>query len=369
MASHPGRENPFQPGAGAPPPVLAGRERELSRGRGLLDILESGRRPSRCLLFFGQRGNGKTTLLGRIAEEARLRGMRAETLPATCFGDRNDLIQQLQERAGLAQARVTGVQAAGFGISGTPGTPTRHVTALLAAWIGAAETPLVILLDEAHTVEPEGGQPFFAGVQEATLRSLPFVLLAAGTPDAPRRLRESGTFLERALEPVPVGRLERAATLTALREPARQADLPFHDDATALLAAESQDYPFFIQLLGSAAWNAADPDADAITTETARHGIAAARTEIGHFYSERFEEARARGVHRALAPLAALISDADGRLDDQTLDALVEEQSAPGAPPLLDTLKDLGVLWQTAPGVWEMGIPSFGDHVLARGGG
>ena len=368
MASQPGRENPFQPGAGAPPPVLAGRERELSRGQGLLDVLESGRRPSRGLLFFGPRGNGKTALLGRIAEEARLRGMRAEALPAACFADRNDLIRQLQERAGLAQARVTGVQAAGFGISGTPGTPTRDVTALLEAWIGAAKAPLVILLDEAHTVEPEGGRPFFAGVQEATLRSLPFVVLAAGTPDAPRRLRESGTFLERALEPAPVGRLDRAATLTALREPARQADLPFHDDAAALLAAESQDYPFFIQLLGSAAWDAAGSEADAITSETARDGIAAARGEVGHFYSERFEEARARGVHRTLAPLAALISDAGGRLDDQALDTLVERQSAPGAPPLLDTLKDLGVLWQTAPGVWEMGIPSFGDHVLARGG-
>ena len=39
-----------------------------------------------------------------------------------------------------------------------------------------------------------------------------------------------------------------------------------------------------------------------------------------------------------------------------------------GAPnrELLDTLRDLGVVWEASPGVWEMGIPSFADFVLRR---
>ena len=361
--------NPFQPGAGAPPPLLAGRGRELAPGRQVLDTLESGRRPSRGVLYFGPRGNGKTALLGQLAEEARRRGMRAENLPADCFRDRNLLVRQLRERAGLIGSRITGAQAAGFGVSTTPAVPTQDVEALLASWIGAADAPLVILLDEAHTVEPEGGRPFFGAVQEATIRSLPFALLAAGTPDAPRRLRRSGTFIERALARTPVGRLERRATLRALVEPARRAGMPFREEAAAMLAEESQDYPFFIQLLGSAAWDAAAA-AGAIRAAAARKGIRRARPEIAQLFAERFEEARARGVHRSLAPLADLAARRGGQLDDDELDLLTERRGADGkVPGLLDTLLDLGVLWRTAPGAWEMGIPSFGEHVVARRGG
>ena len=360
-------ENPFQPGAGAPPPVLAGRDSEVSRGAALLDVLAKGRRPSRGLLFFGPRGNGKTTLLGRIAQDARRRGMRAESLPASSFADRRELMRLLREKAGIAGARVSGAQVAGFGVSTEPGPPTEDMESLFTGWVAAARTPLVVLLDEAHTVEPEAGRPFFAAVQEATMRSLPFVLLAAGTPDAPRRLRQSGTFTERALERVPVGRLERSATLQALVEPAVEAGRPVRGDAARLLAEESQDYPYFIQLLGSAAWDAAGTEALEITVEAARRGAATARPGIGRFYSERIEEARTRGVHRALRPLAALVAQRDGQLDDDALDTFLGRSSGPeGEGHLLDTLKDLGVLWQTEPGVWEMGIPSFADHLLAR---
>ncbi len=160
-----GWENPFQPGAGASPPVLAGREREVSLGRGLLDVLESGSRPSRGLLYFGPRGNGKTVLLAHLGDEARGRGMRAEGLPADCFADREELIGRLQENAGLARAEITGMQAAGFGVASVPGPRTRSIGGLLASWIGLAESPLVILLDEAQSVEPAAGRIFFAAVQ------------------------------------------------------------------------------------------------------------------------------------------------------------------------------------------------------------
>ena len=36
---------------------------------------------------------------------------------------------------------------------------------------------------------------------------------------------------------------------------------------------------------------------------------------------------------------------------------------------LLVTLRDLGVVWETASGVWEMGIPSFADYILRRSAG
>ena len=364
-------ENPFRPGAGALPPVLAGRSRELALGRASLDLLQGGASPPRGLLFFGPRGNGKTTLLIRIGEEARQRGLVAERLPAAVVGDERRLIRRLQQRTGRLRGRITGAQAAGFGVSTAPAPATEDVEELLLAWIEGSPRPLVILLDEAHTVAPEPGRLFFDALQEATARALPFVLLAAGTPDAPRHLRLCGTFTERALERAPVGRLDRSATIEALTEPARRAGLPFREDAAALLAEESQDYPYFIQLLGRAAWNAAPDDADAINRESAVRAKTATRAEADRFYAERYAEARGRGVASALPPLAELFSKRGARVPEAELLALLTEiaprASTPDDPAaLLDTLSDLGVLWETPPSGWELGIPTFADFLLER---
>ncbi len=363
-----GPANPFQPGAGARPPLLAGRAAELALAGELLGSFEKGQRPPQGLLFYGPRGNGKTVLLSQIAEEARGRGFRVEELSAAAYRDPEALRRELRERTGFAGTRVTGVQAAGFGVSAEPGEPERNTTKLFAHWIGQAPMPLVILLDEAHAVEAEAGRLFFDAVQSATRGDLPFLLVAAGTPDAPRQLRRAGTFTERALARVPVGRLERSEAVRALGEPARGAGLPMDSEAATLLARESQEYPYFIQLLGSAAWRVAErASSPGIGIESAQQGIEAARPVIQRFYAERFAEARERSVHRALGPLAALVRQRGGRLDDDDLDEFVAMAPVPvGETKLLDTLSDLGVLWEAEPSVWEMGIPSFTDHILGR---
>ena len=335
----------------------------------MLDALAADDPPSQGMLYFGPRGNGKTVLLARIADEARGRGMRAERLPASAFRSHSALCDELQAAAGLAGTRIKGAQAAGFGVSLETGSPTKNLWRLLTAWIAAEQSPLVILLDEVHTVQAVVARDFFDAVQEATTQGLPFWLLAAGTPDAPRRIRQAGTFTERMFEPVPVGRLAREATFRALRTPASHSGLPLEDDATNLLAAESQDYPYFVQLLGSAAWTAAAEADDAkITERSARQGIAATQVRIQQFYAERFEEACGRKIEGALVPLAKRLRQHQGRLGffefRPLLAEIVAEQSLSGDETWLrETLSDLGVIWRTPAG-WEMGIPSFADYVL-----
>ena len=67
------RTNPYAPGAGTPPPELAGRDEIIERAAIALDRFRNGL-PARSLLLVGLRGVGKTVLLTRIARETEARG-------------------------------------------------------------------------------------------------------------------------------------------------------------------------------------------------------------------------------------------------------------------------------------------------------
>ncbi len=63
------RLNPYAPGAGAPPPELAGRDELIERASIALDRIRAGR-SARSFILYGLRGVGKTVLLNRIRQDA-----------------------------------------------------------------------------------------------------------------------------------------------------------------------------------------------------------------------------------------------------------------------------------------------------------
>ena len=365
--------NPFQPGRGVLPPLIAGRERELEMAEERLVSLAGGAAPPDDLLFYGPRGNGKTTLRLEVERRARDRNLRVERFPVAALTDSSRLVRHLQERAGVLGAQVTSVQVAGSGVTGTPQAPIEDIDRLFALWVGAhGARPTVITLDEVQALDPDTARPFFEAIQEAKLDAAPFLVVAAGTPDAPRRIRQAGTFNERGFKKRRVGRLDRPATLAALREPAQASGRPFTEAAAGFLAEQSQDYPFFIQLLGRAAWKAAPEDAVEISPQEARQGAADCAEDIEEFYAGRYEEAEFRGVESALKPLAHLFAEHEGRVSHEAFMRLLRQISNQDSIPLEDLdlrkeLTELGVVWSSPSGVWEMGIPSFADYLLRRG--
>ncbi|MBL8660646.1 MAG: ATP-binding protein [Rhodospirillales bacterium] len=67
------RSNPYAPGAGFPPPELAGRDNLVERAAIAVDRIRAGR-PARSLILYGLRGVGKTVLLNKIRLGAEARG-------------------------------------------------------------------------------------------------------------------------------------------------------------------------------------------------------------------------------------------------------------------------------------------------------
>ena len=74
-------KNPFSPGAGSPPPELAGRAPVLEQARILLGRVMIGK-SEKSLMLTGLRGVGKTVLLNRIAEQAEALGYEQAQLEA-----------------------------------------------------------------------------------------------------------------------------------------------------------------------------------------------------------------------------------------------------------------------------------------------
>lgn len=74
-------QNPYSPGAGMPPPELAGRGQLLDRVRIVLERARL-RRPTKSVLLVGLRGVGKTVLLLRMSNYARSRGIPVSQVEA-----------------------------------------------------------------------------------------------------------------------------------------------------------------------------------------------------------------------------------------------------------------------------------------------
>ena len=80
-------KNPYRPGAGTKPLVIAGREVELSKAETLFKSVTYGA-PQRSLMLYGLRGVGKTVLLNEMERIAESEGYVTEHLEMSendCF--------------------------------------------------------------------------------------------------------------------------------------------------------------------------------------------------------------------------------------------------------------------------------------------
>lgn len=73
--------NPFAPGAGTPPPELAGRSELIDEATVALRRTQAGR-PTQSPILVGLRGVGKTVLLVKMNELAEKEGFHAISVEA-----------------------------------------------------------------------------------------------------------------------------------------------------------------------------------------------------------------------------------------------------------------------------------------------
>ena len=234
--------NPYAPGAGTPPPELAGRKEILESARIALERARIGR-PTKSMILVGLRGVGKTVLLDRIREIAEGRAMYVlqveasenRSLPSILVPQlrvallrlsRRRAAKEMAERAlrglaGFARALKVKYQdievsleidsEPGLADSGDLEFDLQELFGVVGETAQADKNCVVFLVDELQFVEKNQLAALITALHRISQRQLPLVMLGAGLPQVRGRMGKAKSYAERLFEFPGIGPLSDGA--------------------------------------------------------------------------------------------------------------------------------------------------------------
>ncbi len=383
-------KNPFSPGAGSPPPELAGRDQLIERARVLLHRVRAGRY-EQSLMLVGLRGVGKTVLLNKIramAEElgysiAMIEATEDRSLPELLVPVLRQILFQLDAMAGVSDKVKRGLRVlrsfvgaiklkvaeVEVGIDIDPergaadsGDLEADLAEMFVALGEAAQDrgrAVAVIVDELQYLSETEMSALILALHRIAQRQLPVVLVGAGLPQLVGLAGRSKSYAERLFTYADIGPLAPADAAEALRGPVRAQGVDFTDDALDAIFAVTLGYPYFLQEWGYQAWNLAETSP--IDAEVVRRATAASIKKLdSSFFRVRFDRLtpREKDYLRALAELGP----GAHRSGDiaQALGAKVQ-----AVAPLRAGLIRKGMIYSPAHGDTAFTVPLF-DEFMRR---
>jgi hypothetical protein len=382
--------NPYAPGAGTPPPELAGRDELRETVRVAIERVRQGR-PTKSILMVGLRGVGKTVLLDRMRDDAEAAGiytLRIEapeerSLPAILAPElrqallrlsRNERAKDLAQRAlrglaGFAKAlkfKYADIEV-GLDFDPEPGLADNgdleHDLQALLEVVGEAaqraETALVLFIDELQYVEEDELAALITALHRTAQRRLPVVLVGAGLPQLRGRMGRAKSYAERLFDFPEIGRLDPTAAKIAIAKPASDQGVNVNEDALARILQETHRYPYFLQEWGKHAWDTATKSPMTLgDVEIASTSAVAALDES--FFRVRFD--RLTPVEKTYLRAMAELGPGPHRSGDiaQLLDRKVTSLG-----PTRSQLIAKGMVWSPSHGDTAFTVPLF-DQFMRR---
>jgi hypothetical protein len=377
-------QNPFSPGAGSPPPELAGRGPLLEQARITLGRVKAGR-PERSFLLVGLRGVGKTVLLNRIRELAEGQGYHAALIEAhegkslaelllpalrqiLTSLDRMEQISQKAKRAlRVLKSFFNGVKIKvhdieiGMDVDPEAGTADsgdlEADLAQLFVAVGEAAadrgSAVAIIIDEMQYLSEKELSALIMAMHQISQRQLPLVLVGAGLPQLVALAGRSKSYAERLFQYPPIGPLSPAEAAEALQEPVEEQGVEFTPEALQEIILQTQGYPYFLQEWGYQAWNLASQSPIGIDVVQQASAESIRRLDQ-NFFRVRFDRLtpREKEYLRALADMG----DATQRSGDIAERLHVKVQSI---APVRNGLIKKGMIFSPAHGDTAFTVPLF----------
>lgn len=258
--------NPFTPGFGHAPVILAGRTAALEEFAAAL----GGELPEqRAMLITGARGIGKTVLLSEFEARAREAGWLILTLHTGSSSLAEELrgiaVARLRELdPDAVTSRISGAGASGLSASRTvteryaqEREPLGDLLDRLAQLAEQSGRGVLITLDEVQSVDRDQLHEVSQHLQDLIGHHARVLFVGAGVRAGVDALleHERTTFLRRAhrleLGPVDVGTAAEAIRMTVAAT-----SRSITPEAAVRAGEISEGYPYLIQLVGSKAWRA-----------------------------------------------------------------------------------------------------------------
>ena len=282
-------KNPFSPGAGMPPPELAGRDTVLSEATHVIQRKKGGH-SERSFIYVGLRGVGKTVLLNEVQRIAQNENAITDFIEASANEPLSKVISASMRAALLSLDRIKGVSEKvkqglrilksfvsaakikysdieiSLDIDAEPGvadsgTLTRDLAELFVAVGEAAKSrkaSIVLLIDEIQNLPVEEFEALIMAVHRVDQKKLPVLIVGAGLPLLVKLTGEAKSYAERLFQYPDIGPLNEDEARRALVEPLLDADVHIDEDAVKLVTDKTQGYPYFIQEWGYQVWNMAE---------------------------------------------------------------------------------------------------------------
>jgi len=382
--------NPFAPGAGTPPPELAGRSALIESVHIALERARIGR-PAKSAMLVGLRGVGKTVLLDRMRDDAeaagihtvRLEAPEGRSLPALLAPQLRQALLRLSQLDAAKAFAIRGLRAlAGFaqrlkvtyndievGIDHEPepgladnGDLEHDLQALLeqaGLAAKAAGTALALFIDELQYVPEEQLSALITAMHRTEQRRLPVVLVGAGLPQLRGLMGNSKSYAERLFDFPFIGALAPEDAAQAIEKPLLDEGVAITPEALAEILRVTQGYAYFLQAWGSHTWLAAD--ASPIDIDAVRKASVTAIAGLDEgFFRVRFDRCtpKEKKYLRAMAELG------EGPHRSGDIAACLDEKVSSLAPTR-SALIGKGMVWSPNHGDTAFTVPMF-DAFMRR---
>ena len=383
--------NPYNPGAGSPPPALVGRDAELEIIRVAIERLRLGR-SAKSVILTGLRGVGKTVLLQefrRLGEQREWvcqpleasEGMRLPHAVAELVRKvllRLSPAQNLAERARRALGVLKSFQMrwnlpdGGDVTVGLDPVPGWADSGLLDEDLGGLFTEVgetarergkgvLVTLDEAQYLKRKDLGALIVGLHQVNQEQLPFLVVAAGLPSLPALAGEAKSYAERLFDFRSISILSDADARAALEQPAMEEEVVWQPAALDRIVSETKGYPYFLQEFGKQAWNTAEGPCKI----TAADVDAAVPTVVDELDTGFFLVRIDRTTDAEREYLVAMASFGKGPYSSGGVAAKLGKDT-PGVASLRDKLIKKGLCYSPRHGEIDFTVPLFDDFVRRR---
>jgi hypothetical protein len=390
--------NPFRPGAGHPPPYLAGRNEEKEEFSRLLD-----RQPVFTnLVLTGLRGVGKTVLLETFkpiaiqknwlwagTDLSESASVSEEHIAVRILADLSPLVSNVvvseseRRRIGLGAMAEKQPVRLDFNLlkwvyDQTPGLTSDKLKAVLElVWNSLKETNahgVVLAYDEAQNLSDQAAAQQYPlsllldVFQSMQKRGVPFLLVLTGLPTLFPKLVDARTFTERMFHVMTLGRLNDKECRDAIVKPIQQQSCPVHFTEPAIfeIIKHSGGYPYFIQFLCREMFDSylqQKSSGEVNPVVTVEQTI---RKLDSDFFAGRWDRVtdRQRELMSVIAQLANCNDEfAVQEVVEQSKKSLEKPFSASHVNQILVKLADNGLVYKNRHGRYSFAVPLLGNFI------